>query len=323
MPQYLVLHNPITEDNPRDLLGRVVPNVLHPRDSYRPRRAVRLDTVLNEFLVAEPTIADFQQFISSINGSAIRAKIEGALGIATDSKRNAKTEISSREVKTYGIEQVWDAFDRFKDMRIRRTLMSSERENGGIEQHEDEDAEVVMSDLLKPLLEQSTDRRLYWIVGVKTCRDATIKFVTEDESRADANIHLPTSEAMSALGVPNLGRIGNVEGALSVHRKQDTVGSGTYGGEQVFALRYAIIRYGRDWRKITQKPREWTTWASRDLRVTGLKEHKDTMSFGLDKADGGELGLVIDASVDEDLVECSELVDEGLDPCEAIFTAPL
>ena len=272
MPQNLILDEPLTEADPRLLLGRFVTDNHNPLDNYFPDRSISLDFIHPKHLLPVQAESDFTRFVSLIVRDCVKARIHNIAGASASSQAAASIRYESPIVKSYKLEQIRDAF---------AALMKDPTISAG----------------LRDTLASQSNKQVYWIIGLKTMTDAKYKSGSVHENAAGGELDIPVGTiAAGALGVP-LNATGNVELGFSIERHGETSGSGKLEGERVFAMRYCPVKSVRREPKmgppIDFSYREGLSFSPGNLEIdeSQFEEEEEEVDLDADSSDDAELAI--------------------------------
>jgi hypothetical protein len=117
-----------------------------------------------------------------------------------------------------------------------------------------------ISTRLRHTITSQSNKRVYWVIGLKTITNAKYKSGHVREDAEDGELDIPVGPIVTgASGVP-LGKTGNLEAKYLKKSRGKTAGSGKLEGERVFAVQYCPVKLVRqaganilNWKKTEPK----------------------------------------------------------------------
>lgn len=194
------------------LLGRIVADFASPTDEYipeDPRLALNSKTL-------EIVDTDFSSLFSGSKNTSVESKIGQILGISAKDGHNGQSRLKSKFVRTRTLPQHREALKALLD-RFRPQILQLLKDNGGV---------------------------AYMVVGVKSALDAEHGTERQFGNRTALSIGVPTGAIVTAAshGIVNLGQTADVDVNSSRARGQAVGTAATMEGEQVFAIRYRLVK---------------------------------------------------------------------------------
>ena len=194
------------------LLGRIVADFASPTDEYipeDPRLALNSKTL-------EIIDTDFSTLFAGSKNNSIESKIGQILGISTEDGHNGQTRLQGKFVRTRTLPQHREALKALLE-QFRPQILQLLKDNGGV---------------------------AYMVVGIKSALDAEHGTERHFGNRTALAIGLPTGAIVTAAshGTVNLGETADFDINSSRARGQAFGTAATMEGEQVFAIRYRLVK---------------------------------------------------------------------------------
>ena len=194
------------------LLGRVVANFASPTDEYipeDPRLALNSKTL-------EIIDTDFSTLFAGSKNKSIESKVSQILGISAENGHNSQISLQSKLVRTRTLTQHREALRALLE-RFRSQIVQLLKDNGGV---------------------------AYMVVGIKSALDADHAIERRFGNRTALTIGLPTGAIVTAAshGTVNLGQSADINVDSCRERDQAFESAATMDGEQVFAIRYRLLK---------------------------------------------------------------------------------
>lgn len=268
------------------LLGRIVADVASPTDEYipeDPRLALHSKTL-------EIIDTDFSTLFAGSKKNSIESKIGQILGISAKDGHDSQNRLQSKFVRTRTLPQHREAIKALLE-RFRPQILQLLKDNGGV---------------------------AYMVVGVKSALDAEHATERQFGNRTALAIGLPTAAIVTAAshGVVNLGQAADVDVNSSRARGRGFESAATMEGEQVFAIRYRLLKLKKyflgtrepdvDYGGVKHGTVEAAVYS--DVIEEPKQVNKDENEDESDDIDGDEEGY----DFDEDVVLSEKLLQDEL-----------
>ena len=194
------------------LLGRIVADFASPTDEYLPEDPrVALNSKFLEIIDT-----DFSTLFAGSKDNSVESKIGQILGISGENGHNSQSRLHSKLVRTRTLPQHREALKALLG-RFRPQILQLLKDNGGV---------------------------AYMVVGIKSAVDAEHATEGQFGSRTALMIGLPTDAIATAAshGMVTLGQSADIDVNSSRARGQAFESAATMDGEQVFAIRYRLVK---------------------------------------------------------------------------------
>lgn len=194
------------------LLGRVVADFASPTDEYipeDPRLALNSKTL-------EIIDTDFSTLFAGSKNNSIESKLGQILGVSAEDGHDGQNRLQSKFVRTRTLPQHREALKALLK-NFRPQILQLLKDNGGV---------------------------AYMVVGVKSALDAEHGTERQFGNRTALAIGVPTGAIVTAAshGIINLGQTADVDVNSSRARGRAFGTAATMEGEQVFAIRYRLVK---------------------------------------------------------------------------------
>lgn len=194
------------------LLGRIVAHFASPTDEYFPEDP----RIALHSKILEIVDTDFSTLFAGSKNKPVESKIGQILGVSSEDGHNNQSRLQSKLVRTRTLSQHREALKALLQ-QFRPQILQLLKDNEGV---------------------------AYMIVGIKSALDAEHATERQFGKRTALTIGLPTAAIVTAAthGMVNLGQGADIDINSGKTQGQAFESAATMEGEQVFAIRYRLIK---------------------------------------------------------------------------------
>jgi len=216
-PPYVLLSDRLPQSTTSKLLGRIVADPLFPRDEFVPDNPL--------FSLREPplevTDSNVGLTFDANRDQNVQAKLYKLFQMEAARGAHNEAEFSSKRVITRTLEQHRKAW---------HDIYAKHR-----------------AEILQMLATKQCKGTAYMVVAIKSFIDAEVEYKRGNQNTVVLRTELPVAETVAALGggMPVIQQNANPTIVVERSFKADWLQKNTADGEQVFAIRYRIIKMKR------------------------------------------------------------------------------